>query len=87
MVIFNADPKAIRELARQESMDKNMIVGIKSGIKSKIHDKNGAYVYPMTIRRKKKKKEKEEEMELGNLEGDEKEAMCGLCGDEDFTSF
>ncbi len=54
MVIFGADMKAIRDLARLDRIDNNVIVGIKSGVKSKIQDRNGMYVYPIKIKRKKK---------------------------------
>jgi len=55
MVIFGANIKAIRDLAKLDSVEENMLVGVKSGIRSKIEDKHGMYVYPMTITRKKKK--------------------------------
>jgi hypothetical protein len=54
MVIFGADMKAIRDLARLDSIDDNVIVGIKSGVRSKIQDRNGMYVYPIKIKRRKK---------------------------------
>ena len=53
MVIFGADIKAIKELARQDKIEPNVIVGIKSGVKSKIQEKNGMYLYLMKIKRKR----------------------------------
>ena len=70
MIIFGADMKAIRELAKMDSIEDNVIVGTKSGIKSKIKEKNGMYVYPMTITRKKKNRN---DMEIGILQETEEE--------------
>ena len=53
MIIFGANLKAIRELAKHDTIENNVIVGTKSGVKSEIKEKNGMYVYPMTITRKK----------------------------------
>ena len=53
MIIFGANMKAIRELAKQDSIEDNVIIGTKTGVKSEIKEKNGMYVYPMTITRKK----------------------------------
>ena len=55
MVIFGANMKAIRDLAKLDKVDENMIVGTKSGVRSEIKEKHGMYVYPMTVNRKKKK--------------------------------
>ena len=70
MIIFGADMKAIRELAKMDSIEDNVIVGTKSGIKSEIKEKNGMYVYPMTITRKKKNRN---DMEIGILQETEEE--------------
>lgn len=64
MVIFGANMKAIRDLAKMDSIEDNVIVGTKSGIKSEIKEKNEMYVYPMTITRKKKNRN---DMEIGML--------------------
>jgi len=70
MVIFNADLKALKGLVKQiekgEKLENNVIVGIRSGVKSKIHDNNGMYTYPITMKRKKKKRD---DMDVGMLEG------------------
>ena len=77
MIIFGADMKAIRELAKMDTIEDNVIIGTKSGIKSEIKEKNGMYVHPMTKTRKKKNKN---DMEIGllnelgeNEENDEEE--------------
>ena len=66
MVIFGANMKAIRELARQSTVEENLIMDTKSGVKNEIKIKRGMYVYPMTIRRKKKKEPNA--MEIGSAE-------------------
>ena len=66
MVIFGANMKAIRELARQSTAEENLIMDTKSGVKNEIKTKRGMYVYPMTIRRKKKKDGNA--MEIGSAE-------------------
>ena len=58
--------KAIRELAKQSTIEENRIMDIKSGVENEIKNKRGMYVYPMTIRRKKKKDENA--MEIGSAE-------------------
>ena len=55
MVIFGANMKAIRELAKQGTVQEKLIMDTKSGVKNEIKVKKGMYVYPMTIRRKKNK--------------------------------
>ena len=55
MVVFGANRSAMRPLANAEKIEDHMIVDVETGRQSKIHEKNGAYVYPMTINRKKKK--------------------------------
>jgi len=54
MIIFGADMKAIRDLAKLDKIEDNVIIGTKSGVRSEIKEKNGMYVYPMTITRKKR---------------------------------
>ena len=66
MVIFGASMKAIRELARQNTVEENLIMDTKSGVKNEIKTKRGMYVYPTTIRRKKKKESNA--MEIGSAE-------------------
>ena len=53
VVVFGADVNAIRELAKLNKIEENVIVDKKTGVKSEIKDKRGMYVYRMTIRRKK----------------------------------
>lgn len=57
-----------------DRIDDNVIVGTKTGITSKIVEKNGMYVHPMTITRKKKKND----MDIGNL-GMIEEVPKGQC--------
>ncbi len=66
MVIFGADLKAIRDLAKLDKIESNLIVGVKSRVRSEIQDKHGMYVYPMTITRKRKNKE--DSMDVGMIE-------------------
>ena len=63
MVIFGSNMKAIRDLAKLDKVQENVIVGVKSGKRSEIKDKHGMYVYPMTIKRKKKKED--DRMDIG----------------------
>ena len=65
-MIFGADKKAIKDLARQSTIEQNLIVDTRTGVKSEIKNKRGMYVYPMTIRRKKKKDPNA--MEIGSAE-------------------
>ena len=53
MTIFNADMKAIRELASRDKIDEHFIYNKKSGISSKINKEGGLYKYPIWIRRRK----------------------------------
>ena len=62
MVVFGANMKAIRDLAKLDKIKDNMIVGAKSATRSEIKDKHGMYVYPMTIKRQKKK---DDPMDIG----------------------
>ena len=66
MVILGANMKAIRELAKQSTIEENLTMDIKSGVKNEMKNKRGMYVYPMTIRRKKKKDGNA--MEIGSAE-------------------
>ena len=68
MIIFGANLKAIRELAKHDKIENNVIVGTKSGVKSEIKEKKGMYVYPMRITRKKRVND----MELGIIEEEDK---------------
>jgi hypothetical protein len=52
MVMFNVDQESLKELAKCENMDPNMIVNKKSGTKSKINEENGLYTYPIWTRRR-----------------------------------
>ncbi len=54
IIVFGANREAMWELADAEQIGEDMIVNVKTRKVSKIHEKNGAYVYPMTINRKKK---------------------------------
>ena len=45
MVVFGANRNAMRALANAEKLENNMIVNVKTGRQSKIHEKRGAYVY------------------------------------------
>ena len=53
MVMFGGDMKTIRELAKRDHIDENMIVDKKSMVSSKIHEKRGLYVYPLWVKKKK----------------------------------
>jgi len=64
MIIFGANMKAIRELAKLDAVEDNVIVGTKTGVRSEIKEKNGMYVYPMTITRKKRGND----MDIGMIE-------------------
>ena len=55
MVVFRASRNAMRALANAEKLEDSMIVNVKTGRQSKIHEKNGAYIYPITMKRGKKK--------------------------------
>ena len=56
MIIFGANVKAIKSLAKLEEIEDNVIVGVKSGTKGVIKsDSRGNYMYPITMTRKKKK--------------------------------
>ena len=65
-MIFGANMKAIRELAKQSTVEENLIMDTRSGVKNEIKTKRGMYVYPMMFRRKKKKDENA--MEIGSAE-------------------
>jgi len=54
MIIFGANMKAIRDLAKLDNIEDSVIIGTKTGVRSEIEEKNGTYVYPMTITRKKR---------------------------------
>ena len=43
MVIFGADMKAIKELAKQAKIEENLIVDTKTGVKSEIKNKGGMH--------------------------------------------
>ena len=47
MVVSGANRNAMRALANAEKLKDNMIVSVRTGRQSKIHEKKGAYVYPM----------------------------------------
>ena len=51
-VLFNVDMKTIRELAKQDKIEPNLIVNKKAGTTSKILEKNGLYVYPIWVKKK-----------------------------------
>ena len=70
MIIFGANMKAIRDLAKLEKVEDNVIVGTKTGVKSVIKEKNGMYVYPMTITRKKGKND----MDIGIIDATNNES-------------
>lgn len=53
MTIFNADMKAIRELASRDKINEHFIDNKKSGISSKINKEGGLYKYAIWIRRRK----------------------------------
>ena len=65
-MIFGANMKAIREFAKQSTIEENLIMDTRTGVKNEIKNKRGMYVYPMTIRRKKKKESNA--MEIGSAE-------------------
>ena len=66
IVIFGANMKAIRELAKQSTTEENLIMDTKTGVKNEIQNTRGIYVYPMMIRRKNKKDPNT--MEIGSAE-------------------
>ena len=41
-------------MAKQTKVEGNLIMGVKTNVRSEIKEKRGMYVYPMTITRKKK---------------------------------
>jgi len=51
MVVFGADRNALRKLAAAPVIEKNLIMNIKSGIKSEIHDRGGLYTYSIWQKR------------------------------------
>ena len=69
MVIFGANMKAIRELAKQSTVEGNLIMDTKTGVKNEIKIKRGMYVYPMTIRRKKEKEPHAMEISSAEVKG------------------
>ena len=87
MIVFGANLKAIRDLAKLEKIEDNVIIGVKSGKKDIITDKNGMYVYPLTIKRKKKASEND--MDIGFASKTRFEALaeneeeeCHTCNEE-----
>ena len=52
-VLFNMDMKTIRELAKLDKIEPNLIVNKKTGMKSKVEEKNGLYVYPIWVKKNK----------------------------------
>ena len=53
MTIFNCDMAAIREIARNQTIDEHFMYNKKSGISSKIIKEGGLFKYPMWIRKKR----------------------------------
>ena len=51
MVVFGADRDALRKLASAPVIEKNLIMNVKSGIKSEIHDRGGLYTYSIWQKR------------------------------------
>ena len=86
MVIFGANMKAIKELAKRDSIEENVIVEHKSGMRSVIQDENGMYVYPMTIRRKRRPKG--DPMEVGICSPcDDAQVECRVCEANEWDLF
>ena len=77
MVIFNANMSAIRDLAKLNEVEDNLIVGIKSGVRSKIVDNNCMYAHPITMKRKKRR----DDMDIGMMgaEGSKSEDEESCC--------
>ena len=63
IIIFGANVSALKQLAKLEKIEDNVIVGVKTGTRGVIKsDSRGNYVYPITIKRKKKKSD---DMDVG----------------------
>jgi hypothetical protein len=91
MVIFGADIGAIKKIAQEGRVDKNVIVNVRSGIKTRMVYKDGLYKYPMWIKRRKRApmqfktaKDHLADMDVGEVEDekDKEENKCRECGDE-----
>ena len=90
MIVFGANLKAIKELAKKTKLEENLIMDTKTMVKSEIKEKRGMYVYPMTIRRKKKDPNAMDLSSVGRFESKnsfnelnsaEKEHECQPCND------
>ena len=77
MVVFNADKKALMKLSGEGNIHKNMIYDINTGVKSKIYEKHGMYVYPLYV--------EVPENELNTIS--EKEIECRECAPELWDPF
>ncbi len=76
MIIFGANAKAIKSLAKPNEIEDNVIVGVKSGTRGVIKsDSRGNYAYPITMKRKKKKKESTK-MDIGFAGANQCEAIA-----------
>ena len=76
--------KAIREFAKQSTIEENLIVDTKNGLKITIKSKRGMYVYTMTIRRKKKKEPNAMEIGSAGVKGRfESDSKFGEIGEDD----
>ena len=67
MVIFNADMKALKELAKKDSIAKDVIVSNSTGLVSEMTKKRGLYTYPIWVKRNKSGKKDDDRMEVGAL--------------------
>ena len=52
--LFNMDVNLLRELAKRDKLEPNMLVDKKTFRTSKIHEQGGLYTYPIWIKRRNK---------------------------------
>ena len=76
MVMLGVNRKALLKLAYADNISENMIVNIKIMKASKIEEKNGQYICPMTITRKRKKIDPNA-MDVGFVDKNKYEALRG----------
>ena len=78
MVIFNADMKALKELAKKDSIAKDVIVSNSTGLISEMTKKRGLYTYPIWVKRNKAGKKDDDKMEVGAVGNSDTEDEWGL---------
>ena len=83
MVVFGAKRDTLRKLAEAKTLEDHLVVSHKTMKKSEIKEKNGMYVYPITMRRKKRDPDA---MDIGNVKDAENEIL-GMGQDEEDDLF